>query len=253
MQIMRKDHNSKDFTLIELLVVIAIIAILAAMLLPALNKARDKAKTVTCTAALKQIGLGIGQYTNDNQDFVPINAWTDSANGYANAYSWQNLLGPYCGYTTRGFQRFLPSIAEIIARPGLMRGCPLFLPGQGVDANKTGYGMTIYPLQNGDITASETTTREGFPGVFRYVKLNQIKYSGKRAVVADSDNSYILVPAPLSIGNGNFAFNLEVGKFRDADIFRHGQAMNAVFYDGHAGSCKYSTAYLTVWKPQLAD
>lgn len=250
---MRKDHISKDFTLIELLVVIAIIAILAAMLLPALNRARDKAKTVNCTSALKQIGLGIGQYTNDNQDYIPINAWTDSANGFANAYSWPMLLGAYCGYPGKGFQRIMPSLAQILARPGVLRGCPLFLPGQGADANKTGYGMTTYPLQNGDITAGETTTRDGFPGVFRYVKLNQIKYSGKRAVVADSDNSYILVPAPLSIGNGNFAFNFEVGNFRDADIFRHGQAMNAVFYDGHAGSCKYSTAYLTVWKPQLAD
>ncbi len=90
--------NRKAFTLIELLVVIAIIGILAALLLPTLGKAKDKAAAAQCTSNLHQIYVAMTQYADDNSEMYPCSGATiywNQIDGTTGLPSWMQQIFPY--------------------------------------------------------------------------------------------------------------------------------------------------------------
>lgn len=214
--------RNKAFTLIELLVVIAIIAILAGMLLPALNKARDKAKDTKCASNLRQVGSYLQMYTTENKDISP------NANGnISNTYSgkWQDVLLPYSnpGIAVAD-NAFLQSIGGK-SRPRGVFFCPSsfdYTPS----TESIHYGIN----QWGYASASRT----GIDNPNILVKVGKIKNPSKRSMIADISRQASW-PDPSYYSKSKM--------IEGTNTWRHlgNKGSNVAFVDGHTDTVSESS------------
>lgn len=192
------------FTLIELLVVIAIIAILAAILFPVFAKAREQARKASCASNLKQIGLGVMQYTQDNDETMPPQ-WQNPPGG---AYSWAYSIYPY-------------------VKSGQLFVCP-----SNSNKNSDTYGGVVFIRDYG---GQDTGDRTGGPG-------GQNLFGGDNqagASLADIQSpSQSIMVAEMANGNNGWVQYVVDDTAHGTLFANHLSQSNYLFADGHVKTLK---------------
>jgi prepilin-type N-terminal cleavage/methylation domain-containing protein/prepilin-type processing-associated H-X9-DG protein len=224
----RKSPDDVAFTLIELLVVIAIIAILAAMLLPALSKAKNKAQAIACLNNMKQWGLGFRMYTDDNNDFVP-----EEGNvavkivDVLNADAWYNSVPPTLSsqplvvlYTSTPVNPPVPGSRSIFSCPS----CPDPNKAANAYANPPTFNRALFMYgENGRLCINKGGPVRTTPNT----KLSTVKKPSDTIFLAEVD--------PNSSDNSNPAQSNVTGQYA---VARHDQRGNFSMCDGSARSAK---------------
>ena len=204
----------KPFTLIELLVVIAIIAILAAMLLPALNQARAKAHSVSCVNQLKQMGNCEQFYAQDNEGMLCPCLWDDKD---PRGTSWYCKLQPYAPPL---FYR------KATNKPKATPICPGGTAEQNLETVYSGVIVKDSSVSTGGYTHNRNSGYLSKSGRWNE-PFRQSRIVGPSHKLAIADGYYYEL--------GSFA-NCWDPDFGVMAWFRHGgKSVNTLFYDGHAG------------------